>query len=307
MPSVPGFPRCGLFLALVGAWLILFHFLGNSTLGYVDTPSLFGWLTWMYSRSPEEDHLWLIPFLVGGLMWWKREELMSVDKRVWWPALALVVVGVVLHVLGFVVQQTRVSVVAFFVGLYGLMGVVWGPAFLRASFFPWFLFCFSVPLGNSIEFVTFPLRMLATTITTGMCHTILGLDVIRDGTRIFDPAGAYQYEVAVACSGLRSLTVTIVLACTYAFMSFNSVGKRLILIASAVPLAVVANVFRLSAIIIAAELMGQEAGNFVHENFFLSLLPYVPAMLGLMILGRFLERRGSATTEPVGDAKEVAA
>jgi len=27
-------------LALLGAWLALFHFLGNSTLGYVRTPSL---------------------------------------------------------------------------------------------------------------------------------------------------------------------------------------------------------------------------------------------------------------------------
>ena len=37
-------PNKGLFLVLLAAWLALFHFLGNSTFGYVDTPSLLGWM-----------------------------------------------------------------------------------------------------------------------------------------------------------------------------------------------------------------------------------------------------------------------
>ncbi len=35
-----GLPNKGLFLVLLAAWLALFQFLGNSTLGYISTPSL---------------------------------------------------------------------------------------------------------------------------------------------------------------------------------------------------------------------------------------------------------------------------
>ena len=42
-------------------------------------------------------------------------------KAPWWPAIVLVVLGLVLHIGGYIVQQTRVSVAGFFLGLYGLM------------------------------------------------------------------------------------------------------------------------------------------------------------------------------------------
>ena len=61
-------------------------------------------------------------------------------------------------------------------------------------------------------------------------------------------------------------------------------------------LAVIGNVVRLTTIIVAAETFGQSAGNYVHESFLFSLLPYVPPILGLMILGHWLEKR---TENPV--------
>src|SRR5215510_5451201 len=47
-------PNTGLFLGLLGAWIALFHFLGNSTLGYVNTPSVFGWWWWVYTRAAQD-------------------------------------------------------------------------------------------------------------------------------------------------------------------------------------------------------------------------------------------------------------
>ena len=42
-------PHKGFFFVLLAAWLMLFQFLGNSTFGYVDTPSLFHWMANAYS------------------------------------------------------------------------------------------------------------------------------------------------------------------------------------------------------------------------------------------------------------------
>ena len=49
--------------------MAFFWFLGNPTLGYVATPSIFGWMHWVYQKSPDDSHGWLIPFVVAGLFW----------------------------------------------------------------------------------------------------------------------------------------------------------------------------------------------------------------------------------------------
>jgi exosortase len=282
-------PWKGVFFGLLGAWLLLFHFLGNSTLGYVETSSLFGWLHYAYESSVDDQHGYLIPLVVLGLMWWKREALLAVEKRPWWPALLLLLLALLLHAAGYVVQQTRVSVAAFFLGVYALMGLVWGPRWLQASFFPFFLFAFCIPIATLSEPITFPLRLFATKITDFVSRGVLGIHVICDGTRIFDPNGSYKYEVAAACSGIRSLTATFALSVIYAFVALSGIWKRLLLVAAAFPLAVLANVLRLSMIIVAAEAFGgQSAGNYVHENAVLSMIPYLPALGGIFFLGHWL-------------------
>ena len=70
------------------------------------------------------------------------------------------------------------------------------------------------------------------------------------------------------------------------------------MIASAAPPAIAANVVRLGSIILAAQAFGQEAGNRVHESWWMSLLPYVPAIGGLLLLGRWLSERPQPQPEP---------
>lgn len=287
-------PDKGLFFVLLAAWLALFQFLGNSTFGYVDTPSLLHWMYNAYnSQSPTADdgHGNLILFVVLGLFWWKRKELLAQSLRPWWPALLLVAGALVMHVVGYLVQQPRLSIIALFAGIYGLMGLAWGPQWLRASFFPFFLFAFMVPMGSLSETITFPLRLLVTTIVQHLASDVLGMSVIRSGTQLFNGMGTYQYDVAAACSGIRSLVAIILLATAYGFVIFKSPWKRLAMVMSAFPLAVIGNTLRLMMIVLAGEMFGQKAGNYVHESPWFSLLPYVPAILGLILLARWLERR----------------
>ena len=295
-------PDKGLFFGLLAAWLALFHFLGNSTLGYTKTSSMFGWLNYAYWITPDDAHGFIIPFVVLALFWWKRQQLLALPKRHWWPALALLVFALLLHVVGFMIQQVRVSIVGFFIGLYAITGLVWGPQWLRASFFPFFLFAFCIPLSAVGEPITVRLRLLATIITSGVCHVVLGINVIREGTQIFDSNGAYRYEVAAACSGIRSLTAIFALTTIYAFTCFKSNWRTLLIVASAFPLAVAANVLRLTSIIVASEVFSPSAGRFVHENEWISLVPYVPAVIGMLFLGHWLreDRLSRRTPAPAG-------
>jgi exosortase len=295
-------PNKGFFFILLAAWLALFHFLGNTTLGYIrsESPSLYAWMLDAYDPSghylsSDDGHGVIIPFIVLGLFWWKRKELLAQPLRLWPPGLWLVGVALVLHVAAYMGQQPKASVVALFIGIYGLMGLAWGPAWLRTSFFPFFLFAFCVPLGMQARFISFPLRKLVCQLVAFVANGILAIDVQRDGTALLNANAHYQYEVAAACSGMRSLLATLAISMIYGFVSFPKWWQRLLLIASAFPLAVIGNLVRMLTIIIAAEIGGQEWGNYVHEGGpggIFSLLPYVPAFAGLLLIGHWLRERG---------------
>jgi exosortase len=299
-------PNKGLFFVLLLAWLSLFHFLGNSTLGYIPTPSLLSWMRAAYASAGDaaardDSHGKLIPFAVLALFWLKRKRLLALPLQTWTPGFLVVALALVLHLLGYMVQQPRISIVALFVGIYGLMGLAWGPHWLRESFFPFCLFAFCVPLGWSAVSITFPLRLMVCRAVELISAYILQIDILRVGTALINPTGHYQYDVAAACSGIRSLFATIAVAIIYAMLCFQPWWKRGVLIASAVPLAVFGNIVRMMTIIIAAEIWGQEAGNYVHEGGpfgIISLLPYVAAFGGLILLGRLL---GEAPSNPVAD------
>jgi hypothetical protein len=137
-------PNKAFFFVLLVAWLALFQFLGNSTLGYIRSPSLFQWMlnaihpTGNYMAS-EESHAIFMPLVVLGLFWWKRKALISQPLVTWVPGLAIVIFCLFLHLIGFLAQQPRLSVIAMFLGIYGLMGTSWGPSLFSCSPFacPW--------------------------------------------------------------------------------------------------------------------------------------------------------------------------
>ncbi len=288
-------PNKAFFFALLAAWLALFQFLGNAILGYVHTPSLFSWMIGAYNNpSTDDSHGNFIPFLVIGLFWWKRRELLALPLKLWWPGLLILLAALMLHVAGYAMQQPYLSIAALFAGIYGLMGMAWGPAWLRHSLFPFFLFMFSVPLGERAEFITFPLRQLVSRLSELVAHWVLGIDVIRLGTQLLDPSGSYGFDVEAPCSGMRSLIAIFLLATIYGFFAFHSPWKRLLLMALALPFSVLGNLARMLLIIMAAEFGGQSWGNYVHEGGplgIISLVPYLPAIIGLLLVGRWLENR----------------
>ncbi|HZV33218.1 MAG TPA: exosortase/archaeosortase family protein [Verrucomicrobiae bacterium] len=299
-------PNKGLFFVLAAAWLLLFQFLGNSTFGYTNTNSLMHWMYNAYNSSQsdgQDAHGNYIPFVVIALMWWKRKELLALQIRSWWPGLLLLAGALLLHIIGYRLQQPRVSIVAFFAGLYALMGLAWGSSWLRASLFPFFLFAFCIPIASIGEPITFPLRHLVARIVQFICNKILFLDVVREGTQLFNSTHTYGYEVAAACSGLRSMVAVLAISTIYGFLTFRKNWKRITMMLAAFPLAVVGNVARMLCIILTAEISGQKAGNFVHENWFFSIVPYLLAFGGVYLLGRWLAEPeaappSTATTTP---------
>jgi exosortase len=184
-----------------------------------------------------------------------------------------------------------------------LTGLAWGREWLRHSVYPFFLFVFSIPLTAHLNFILFPLRLLVTWLVEIVSH-VVGIGIIRQGTQLMDPSGTFGYDVEAACGGMRSLIAVFLLATVYGFATFRSPGKRILLLALAVPFAILGNMLRLLAIIVAAEMGGQSWGNYVHEGGpfgLISLLPYVPGIVGLLWVGRWLEKREIKNKSTAGE------
>jgi exosortase len=279
-------PDKGLFLMILAPWLAIFYFVGNSTFGYFDTASLFSWLSQCYqSPGADDEHGVLVPWVILGILWWKRKEVEKIVPRNAPSILILLALAMLVHIAGYILQQPRLSSIALFVGIYFICGLVWGWDFLRKSSFPFCLFIFAIPLTHLMEKVTIPLRFMATHLTVMFSKGVLGIKVVEEGTQIFDSAHTFHYDVAAACSGIKSLLLMLFINTIFAFLSFNSWWKRVLIILLAIPLAITCNIMRLSSIIVAAEAFQQKGGDFVHER--LGIIFYIPAFVLLLLINHY--------------------
>lgn len=277
------------FFVLFTAWVVLFVFQGNPTLGYITSPSLFAWMFDIFTApNSETQYGLLIPFVVLALFWWKRQELVARPLAVWWPGLLIVALALLTHLVGHVIQETEFSALAFFLGIWGLMGLAWGRNWLKASFFPFFLLGFCIPLGSLLDSFTFHLRLLTSAIVAFIAHAGLAPDLVRDGTQLFDSQRTFAYDVAAACSGIHSLVALLAMNTIWAFMNFKEPWRRAVLIIAAIPLSVLGNVTRLCSTIIVAELGGQAAGKAVETDF--GFITFAVAIGCVYLLSRWLEK-----------------
>lgn len=172
-----------------------------------------------------------------------------------------------------------------------MTGLVWGRQWLRATFFPYFLFIFCFPLGTLADKITFPLRTLVTYISVGIAH-LLGVEAIRNGTQIIG-ANGFNFDVAPACSGIRSLTALTALTTIYGFLTFQAAWKRVLMVLVAGPLAVIGNVARITGVILVSEVFGERAGLKFHDG--AGFMTFLVAIICVMMLGRWLGEDRAAT------------
>ena len=259
--------RFGPAVVCAVAALAVWQFFGNANRGYIDTASLFYWwgFQW-FNPDSETEHGVLILGIAGWLGWrnWRAGRGEEGEGR--WgvgTAVLAMVAGLGLHVLGFVAQQARISIVAFLIFAWGVAVLAGGRRAGRAAAFPLAFMLFAVPV-NVLDLVGFWLRLWVIEATAGLAH-LAGFAVVRNGTQLFAPDGSYQYDVAAGCSGVRSLMALAALTLLVGYLNFRGWGRRLGVWALCLPLTYLGNVVRIAAVVFAGQWFGQRAGERVHE------------------------------------------
>jgi EpsI family protein len=171
--------------------------------------------------------------------------------------------GLALHALGFVAQQTRISILAFLLFAWGVARLAGGRRWGDAAMFPLGFMMFAIPI-SVLDEIGLPLRLWVTTAGEHIAH-LAGIDVVRSGTQLVAPDGRFNYDVAAPCSGVRSLMALTALSVLIGYLNFRSWWRRTLIVALCFPLVYLGNVCRIVAIVFAAQAGGPEWGDRAHE------------------------------------------
>jgi exosortase len=235
-----------------------------------------------WEHKPVYSHGYLVPLFAIGLLWFRKDQLkLSQCSPSCW---GLIVIGIAagLRLAGgyyYFEWFDFISILPMFAGLCLMIG--------GANLLKWaipsiaFLF-FMLPLPYSLEVgLRTPLQRLG---TVASCYTLqtLGLPAYAEGNQIHGIT-EQPLEVEQACSGLGMMMVFFALCTAVVYLISNRPPwERLFVLLSAAPIAIFANVLRISATGTLYAWGFDRAAHILHEQ--LSAFLMMPVALGLLWL-----------------------
>jgi exosortase len=227
-------------------------------------------LVHLWWADPNYSHGFLIPLIVGYLVWSQKDTLAKVVvKPTGWGGLVLAL-GLFLLVVGKAVERTGGDQGALFIQGLSLILVCVGAVFLLLGkdvlavlVFPIAYLIFMIPLPGSVfTMVTLPLQSYAASVTTATLQ-LVNIPALREGNLIYLPS--VTLGVTEACSGIRSLLTLLAGAVALSYFACERWWQGLLLVGSVVPIAILTNVLRVTGTGLLAHFLGKEvAQSFFH-------------------------------------------
>ncbi len=223
-------------------------------------------LAYLFQQWMEDDnysHGFFIPVIVGLLVWWRRDRVAAAGIAPSWWGVTTVLAGLALFVVGELATLYVILHLSLWLVLVGLVLAAVGPRASREIAFPLGYLLTMFPLPQMLEQnLSSSLQLISSAFGVG-CLQLIGVTAFREGNVI--DLGPIQLQVVEACSGLRYLfpLTSLALLCAYLFQ--DRLWKRLVLVGSAVPLAIFLNGIRIGVIGVLVEWYGQGAAEgFMH-------------------------------------------
>jgi exosortase len=245
-------------------------------------------LQWVGPHSdPSFQHGIFVPLFALFVLWQDRKRLHAIAPAPSWTGLPLIALGLLMLIVGVLGAENFLSRASLLVLLAGLVILFQGWTFFRAVLFPWAVLLLMIPIPALIlQQVTFPLQMLAAKLATALLQ-LVQVPVLREGNVI--NLASMPLDVAEACSGIRSLLTLVTLAIIYGYLMETRIWMRGLLAVSAVPIAVVANSFRIFGTGLLVQYWDPDkAEGFFHT--FSGWLIFVVALILLFAVHRGLSR-----------------
>jgi len=243
------------------------------------------------------SHGFLIVPLAIYFAYERRRDLARVRISPSWWGLVPLILGAVALAIGRLGVELMAMRVGFVLSLIGIVVLGLGLEVFKILLFPLLFLFLMVPLPQSlVNTIAFPLQLIAARIAVELMH-MLGITVLLEGNIIHLPSSSLF--VAEACSGLRSLMALITLGVVFAYFFRKHWIERAIIIASAIPIAILVNSIRVALTGVLTSRFGSEAaGGFIHD--FQGVITFSVAFLLLLAEARLLARFSPAQKRRAG-------
>jgi exosortase len=198
-----------------------------------------------WSVDPRYSHGYLVPLFSLFLLWYRRDMLAKrpLRPRAW--GFLLVLAAMALDLAGVRYFLTWCEGASILLALAGVAVMVGGWPALRWSWPAIAFLFFMLPLPYRVEHALgAPLQDLATATSTYALQT-LGLPAVAEGNIIL-LTGNIRVGVVEACNGLGMLMMFFAYAAAAALIIDRPLLDRILIVVSAVPIAVFANILRIT-------------------------------------------------------------
>lgn len=271
-----------------------------AVLAWVFWPA-FGDMAEKWVSDPQYSHGYLVPVFSLGYLIWRRKQLNLADCRVDWRGLVVIAAGAATYVAGAYLYLDVLAGGAFLVALAGVVLLLGGPAALKWAGPAVAFLVFMLPLPYQVETALGqPLRRFATLGSTWVLQTA-GFPATAEGNVIVLENG--RINVVEACSGLSMLMIFLAISTGMAIVIKRPLLDRLAVVASALPVALAANVVRIASNGVAVELWDIEtAHRLFHDQGGWLMMPLAVCMLWveLWVLRKLFVERAAHVVPVVG-------
>ncbi|MBW2288186.1 MAG: exosortase/archaeosortase family protein [Deltaproteobacteria bacterium] len=242
-------------------------------------------LSFLWESSLFYGHAYAIPVMAAYLAYANLGSLRIVSAELRPPLWgSLVVFGAAtLQVLALMGDIRTVVGLGIPLLLGAIVYAIGGRRLLAPMTLPLIFLALMVPPPRFVTYqILFRLKLMVTEVAVAVLQ-VVGTTVTAEGNQILVPG--HTLFVADACSGLTSIVTLMPLACIVAYFLSHGVWRRVIVVASVVPLTFVANVFRVIVTVRMVSTHGAEfAQGVLHETF--GLATYVIGTLAVIGVAR---------------------
>ena len=258
----------------------------------------------VWETVESQSHGFLVPAVAGWIAWSTRDRRRRLPRRIDTRGAALLALALALYAMSLLAGSASGQGLAL---VMAIEGAVWwreGPGRLRAMAFPIAFLLFMVPIpADWFTPLAVRLLLMVSWASAALLH-VLGVEVIREGN-VLTLAGGAPLLVAEACSGLTAILTLLPIAVLIAYLSPLRGARRIALVASALPIAMAANLLRVVATVAAAQIWDPFTVTSDPWHTLLGLLLYAIACAGLLALARILRPRAPSArnSRPARDSE----
>jgi len=278
VPTVPtSIPRP----AYWAGWMIL---IGVMACAYSAPMAMIVHVWW---SDPDHVHGFLVPVFALVLLWTRRKMLESFTPHGSWWGLAFLALSATMRWGSAYFYFRLIDPLSLVPCIAGIVLLVAGWRALRWAGPSILFLAFMVPAPDDFaDLLRQPLQRLGTIIGTYALQT-LGIPAVAQGNVILLTEG--KLGVAEACSGLRMMMLFLAVCVGAVFLMNRAPWQNVVIVLSAAPIAVVANVVRIAVTGVLHETASPELAETVYHDlagWFMMPLAVVLLWIEMAILSR---------------------